>query len=82
MPFYAPTALLGLCTLGALLTVNHVAAVPEASPKVFGLDFKKHVSRKTPLANRLQRRQKTITADIANKQIGYAVLDSRKVTRS
>ncbi|KAL2046686.1 hypothetical protein ABVK25_011600 [Lepraria finkii] len=73
MPFYAPTALLGLCTLGALLTVNHVAAVPEASPNVFGLDFKKHVSRKTPLANRLQRRQKTITADIANKQIGYFI---------
>ena len=68
MPFQARRMLFGLYTLAALLLyVDNVSA----SPKVFGLDFKKEVPRNTPQTNtnRLRRRQKSVSADIDNIEI-------------
>ena len=55
-------------TSGALLTLRHVAAAPEPSPKVFALDFNIQVPRNTPESYRLRKRQKTVSADISNDQ--------------
>ena len=78
MPFQAPTtpALLTLYALGALFATSHAAATPEASPRVLGLDFTKHVPPNSPLTNRLQRRQKTVTADITNAQIAWVAFET------
>ena len=56
-------------TSGALLALRHVAAAPEPSPKVFGLDFTKQVPRNTPESYRLRKRQKTVSVDISNEDI-------------
>ena len=70
MPSYAPTAFLGLCAITALLTsVTNVAASPQPSPKVLGMDFHKQVPRNTPLANRLRKRQKSVAVDLSNEDI-------------
>ena len=76
MPFSSPKILLGLSALTLILShVSHVSASlftsQKRSPKVLGLDFKKEVSRNTPLANRLRKRQKTVTANIDNAEIAY-----------
>ena len=70
MPSQALTSLCGLYALTALLScTTDVAASPNASPKVLGLDFHKNVPRTTPTANRLRKRQKTASVDIANFDI-------------
>lgn len=49
-------------------------AVANASPKVFGLDFKKEIIRDTASnARRLIRRAKTVQAGITNEQILYLI---------
>lgn len=56
-------------TSGALLTLRHVDAAPDPSPKVFALDFNKQVPRNTPESYRLRKRQKTVSAGISNEAI-------------
>lgn len=69
MPFRAPKALLGLymyILTPLLLNVNNVAAWTEAPPKVLGFDFIKQSNRQIPSANRLGKRQDTVTATLEN----------------
>ena len=79
MPFPLPKTLLGVSTLILLLCVGHVSASlftsHKTSPKVLGFDFKKEIN--TPLANRLRKRQGTVTANITNEGIAY-VLPTQK----
>lgn len=70
MPSQALFSLFGLYTLTAILSsATDVAASPKPSPKVLGLDFHKRVPRNTPTANRLRKRQKTVSVDIDNADI-------------
>ena len=74
MPISSPKVLLGLSALTVLLLdVSNVTASVLCShmrcPKVLGLDFKKEIPRNTPLASRLRKRQKTVTANIDNAEI-------------
>ena len=75
MPFLLPKILLGISTLILLLCVGNVSASlftsHRRSPKVLGFDFKKEIN--TPLANRLRKRQKTVTASIDNEEIAYVL---------
>ena len=75
MPFPLPKTLLGISTLILLLCVGNVSASLftsyRRSPKVLGFDFKKEIN--TPLANRLRKRQKTVTASIDNEEIAYVL---------
>lgn len=78
MPFSSPKALLALSALTLLLSnLSHVTASlfteHKRSPKVIGFDFKKEVPRNTPLASRLRKRQKTVTAGIDNEEIAYVL---------
>ena len=79
MPSPLPKALLGVSTLILLLCVTHVSASlftsHKRSPKVLGFDFKKEIN--TPLANRLRKRQKTVTANIDNEEIAYVLPTQR-----
>ena len=74
MPISSPKVLLGLSALTVLLLdVSNVTASllssHKRSPKVLGFDFKKEIPRNTPLASRLRKRQKTVTANIDNAEI-------------
>lgn len=78
MPSSSPKALLGLSSLILLLLgVSNVTAslfsLPKRSPKVLGFDFKKQVSRNTPYASRLRKRQKTVATNIDNAQIAQVL---------
>lgn len=78
MPFSSPKTLLGLTALTFLLfDVGDVTASlftsHKRSPKVLNFDFKKEVPRNTPLASRLRKRQKTVTANIDNAEIAYVL---------
>lgn len=81
MPFSSPKILLGLSALTILLFgVSDVTASlfnsHKRSPKALGFEFKKEVSRNTPLANRLRKRQKTVAANIDNAEIAYVLATS------
>ena len=82
MPLSSPKVLLGLSALTILL--SHFSLVTaslftshQKSPKVLGFDFKKEVTRSTPLAKRLRKRQETVTVNIDNAEIAY-VLPTQK----
>ena len=79
MPFPIPKTLFGVSTLLLLLCVGHVSASlftsHKTSPKVLGFDFKKEIN--TPLATRLRKRQKTVTANITNEEIAYVLPTQR-----
>lgn len=82
MPCSSPNIFLTLSALALLLfNVSHVTASlftsHKPSPKVLSFDFKKDVSRNTPLASRLRKRQKTVTADIDNAEIAYVLPTSQ-----
>lgn len=86
MPFLSPKLLLGLSALTLLLfNVSDVTAslftTHKRSPKVLSFDFKKEVARNTPIANRLRKRQKTVTATIDNAEIAYVLPSSREPKR-
>ena len=74
-----PKALLAVSTLISLLCVGHVSASlftsHKTSPKVLTFDFKKEIN--TPLANRLRKRQKTVTANIDNEAIACVLPTQR-----
>lgn len=83
MPFPPPRVLLGLSALIFLLFgVNDAEASlftsHKRSPKVLGFDFRKEVSRNTPLANRLRKRQKTATVNIDNADVACVLLSTRR----
>ena len=65
--------LLFLGNVSASLLTSH-----KRSPKVLGFDFKKEIN--TPLANRLRKRQNTVTANIGNEEIAY-VLPTQRAKR-
>lgn len=78
MPFSPPKLLLAFSALTILL--SHVTGVTASlftlhkkSPKVMSFDFKKEVARNGPLARRLRKRQKTVSANIDNAQIAYVL---------
>ena len=79
MPPSLPKTLLALSALTFFLShISHVTASlfpsPETAPKVLAFDFRKEVPRNTPLANRLRKRQRTVTANLDNEQIAYVLL--------
>lgn len=83
MPLPPPRVLLGLTALIILLFGVSDASASlftshKRSPKVLGFDFKKEVSRNTPLANRLRKRQKTVTVNIDNEDVAYVLLSTRR----
>lgn len=83
MPLPLPRVLLGVSALIILLFSIRDAEASlftshKRSPKVLGFDFRKEVSRNTPLANRLRKRQKTVTVNIDNEYIA-CVLSTREL---
>jgi len=70
MPSLSSQTLLGLSATTAILSnIADVTASPHSSPRVLGLDFHKQAPRNTPTANRLRKRQKTVSVDIDNAEI-------------
>lgn len=65
-----PNAYSALSVAAATLSL---LAVADASPKVFGLDFKRELTRDPAYTNHLQRRQKSVQVDITNEELLYLV---------
>ena len=65
-----PKAQFALSVAAATLSL---LAVADASPKVFGLDFKREIARDPIYTNRIQRRQKSVQVDITNEELLYLV---------
>lgn len=65
-----PKAHFALSVAAAILSL---LAVADASPKVFGLDFKREMTRDPAYTNRIQRRQKSVQVEITNEELLYLV---------
>ena len=82
MPFPSHKLLQGVFALTILLCYVSDASASlfssnKRSAKVLGFDFRKEVSRNTPLANRLRKRQRTVTVNIDNAEIAYVLPTQR-----